>query len=558
MRHERPTTQGERSSALWGRGGRETRSSALWGRGGRSTVALFALVVSVIIPAAGIASSGSGDRGAVVPAELLAAATANPDATFDVVVQGDKSHRSPDIAKDVNENGGSLKRAFRSISGVSATVTGKQLLNLADDSHVTAITRNEELSLTTYETAEMWRAATKVSKLYGGPQTPAIAIVDSGIDSTRLDFGGRVRASVNFSSLAPNATGDQLGHGTMVASLAAGAGTPLVGTYKGAAPTSPLIDVRVTDGEGHALTSDIIAAIDWIIANKSTYNIRVANFSLAGRSATSILFDPLNKAVERLWLSGVTVVAAAGNNGSADSSVEIASPANDPFVITVGATGINKTTDTSDDTRAPWSAHGHTADGFHKPDLAAPGRWMVGAVPTGSLLSLNFSLRSMLGGYLWMSGTSFSAPVVAGAAAQILARRPDFGPDQVKGALMVSAAYLPSQGASLGAGTIDAAAAAAVTSPPNPNENLHAFVSEGEFDARKWLEHVSTNSNWTASNWTVSNWVSSNWVSSNWVASNWVASNWTLSNWTASNWTMSNWVLSNWVLSNWTVSSGIE
>jgi serine protease AprX len=555
MRHERPTTQGERSSALWGRGGRETRSSALWGRGGRSTVALFALVVSVIIPAAGIASSGSGDRGAVVPAELLAAATANPDAKFDVIVQGDKSHRSPDIAKDVTETGGSLKRAFRSISGVSATISGKQLVKLADDSHVTAITRNEKMSLTVfdgYESSEMWRAATKVSKLYGGPQTPAIAIVDSGIDSSKADFGGRVRASVNFSSLAPNATGDQLGHGTMVATLAAGAGTPLLGLFKGAAPTSPLVDVRVTDSQGQALTSDIVAAIDWIIANKSTYNIKVANFSLAGRSATSILFDPLNKAVEKLWLSGVTVVAAAGNNGSS-GPVDIASPANDPFVITVGATDINKTTDSADDQRASWSAYGHTADGFAKPDLAAPGRWMIGAVPSGSGLLSSFSLRTVLSGYMWMSGTSFSAPVVAGAAAQILARRPDFRPDQVKGALMVSATFLSSQGPALGAGTLDAAAAAAVSSPPNPNENLHAFVSEGEFDAQKWLEHVSTNSNWTASNWTASNWVASNWVASNWVASNWVASNWTMSNWTASNWTMSNWVMS-----NWTVSSDLE
>ena len=118
MRHERPSSNGEaRSSALWGRGGREVRSSALWGRGGRSSIALLALVVSVVIPASGIASDGPD---ASVPAELLAAAKANPDATFNVIVQGRREEQSDRTTEEIKENGGQLKKAFRSINGAAA------------------------------------------------------------------------------------------------------------------------------------------------------------------------------------------------------------------------------------------------------------------------------------------------------------------------------------------------------------------------------------------------------------------------------------------------------
>lgn len=542
MRHERPTTTGERSSALWGRGGRETRNSALWGRGGRSSVALLALVVSVIIPAAGIAGE---KQLAAVPADLLQAAEANEGATFDVIIQGAKGESSDDVAGELTDGNGTLKRRFGSIAGVSAEVSGKELLRLARHPHVFAITRDDKLSLTSYETAEMWRPATGVNKLYGGPQTPAIAIVDSGIDSTKVaDFGSRVVARANFSSLSPGAVGDQLGHGTMVAGLAAGAGG-LFGKYRGAAPTSPLVDVRVTDSQGQALASDVIAAIDWIIANKGQHNIRVANFSLVGNTEASFMFDPLNKAIERLWLSDVVVVAAVGNNGSPTEPSKIGAPANDPFIITVGASDIGGSTSLPDDTRAPWSAYGYTADGFRKPEVGAPGRYLVAPVPTGSVLPLTKPERVVEPGYMWMSGTSFAAPIVSGVAAQILARR-SWKPDQVKGALMLTTNYLSSQGLSLGVGEINGEAAAAVSNPPNPNENLYQFVSSNEFDAAAWAAHVSANSNWTASNWTASNWTASNWTASNWTASNWTASNWVSSNWTASNWTASNWTVSLW------------
>jgi serine protease AprX len=581
MRHERPLNGGDRSSALWGRGGRETRSSALWGRGGRSAVAFLTLLVSVVIPAAGIA--GDSQPRALVPGELISAAQANENATFKVIVQGDPRGNSKDLADGVRndlssgsgDGSSKFKRYFKSIDGVAVEITGKELLKLSQHPLVLSITRDATMSVvgngdwevTDPADAGMWRQTVGAPALWdqpaikcalsllglkldpscidkpavSAPQAPAIAIVDTGIDSSRAgDFGSRIIARANFSSIEPNVSGDPSGHGTMVAGVAAGNGS----MYPGVARNAPLVDVRVASSQGEARTSDVVAAVDWMIANKNTYNIRVANFSLVGTSNASFRVDPLDKAVEKLWFNGIVVVAAAGNNGSPSNPVGIGSPANDPFVITVGAVDINGTTSISDDTRAPWSAYGPTADGFMKPDVSAPGRWIVAPVPQSSVFVTKKANRVVAPGYMWMSGTSFSAPMVAGAAAQILARRPGLSPDQVKGALMLTASYVRAADPGAGVGEIDAAAAAAVSSPPNPNENLNQFVSGGVFDETAWSAFVKANSNWTQSNWTASNWVSSNWTASNWVSSNWTASNWVSSNWTASNWTQSNWTVS--------------
>ena len=117
----------------------------------------------------------------------------------------------------------------------------------------------------------------------------------------------------------------------------------------------------------------MIAGIDWILAHRAQYGIRVVNLSMVGNTQTSFQSDPLNKAVERLWFSGIVVVAAAGNNGTGTGEVDMsAAPGNDPFVITVGAIDQAQTSATGDDFVAPWSSYGHTVDGFAKPELSAP------------------------------------------------------------------------------------------------------------------------------------------------------------------------------------------
>src|SRR4029077_12491856 len=157
---------------------------------------------------------------------------------------------------------------------------------------------------------------------------PAIAVVDSGIDATKVgDFGARIVANVNLSSLSPHATGDDEGHGTMVAGLAAGAGS----LYPGVARNAPIVGLRTADASGASRMSDVIAACDWILQHKTQYNIRVANFSMASSAASSFRYDPLDAAVEKLWFNGIVVVAAVGNYGTAGAPVQVAhAPGNDP------------------------------------------------------------------------------------------------------------------------------------------------------------------------------------------------------------------------------------
>ena len=90
------------------------------------------------------------------------------------------------------------------------------------------------------------------------------------------------------------------------------------------------------------------------------------------------------------------------------------SPGDDPFVITVGAAALGGTVRVNDDSVAPWSAWGYTMDGFAKPEVSADGRYMVGPVPSGSSLAIQRADHIVAPGYMQLSGTSFSAPVVSG------------------------------------------------------------------------------------------------------------------------------------------------
>jgi serine protease AprX len=375
---------------------------------------------------------------------------------------------------------------------------------------------------------------------------PTIAVVDSGIDSSRADFGSRVLDQVDLSSLTPNSPGDGYGHGTFVAGIAAGG----AGGFAGVAPSANLVSVDVMNDQGEATVADIVAACDWILQNKAQYNIRVANFSLHAMDRASLFFDPLDQAVEKLWLNGVVVVTAAGNyaDNGAESGVPFA-PGNDPFVITVGASDVNDTIDTSDDTVAPWSAWGYTPDGFMKPDLSAPGRYIIGPVSAGAGLAVERPdhITSDPNGYMQLSGTSFSAPMVSGAAAMLLAQHPDWTPDQVKGALMVSASATPAATpGSLGVGELNVAAARAVATPPNPNAGLDQFVTTGTdgavtFDSAAWQAAAAANPAWGDAAWSDAAWGDAAWGDAAWSDAAWASAAWGDAAWSDAAWADAAW-----------------
>ena len=282
-----------------------------------------------------------------------------------------------------------------------------------------------------------------------------IAVIDSGI-ADAADFGARVvRVKLPGQSEAP---ADTIGHGTFVAGVAAGAST--TGQYVGIAPRATLYAINVARPTGGVYTSDVIEAIDWVLAHHKEHNIRVVNLSFSQVSPSSYLTSALDAAVERLWRAGVVVVASAGNLGE-DSAVY--APANDPFIITVGALDPNDTLAADDDQLAEWSSRGTTYDGHTKPELLAPGRHIVSTLPAGTSIANSAPLANLVApGYAMMNGTSFSAPQVSGAVAVLLQQHPEWTPDQVKSVLVRTARRVPESSA----GAIDLAAAAVFVGTP--------------------------------------------------------------------------------------------
>jgi serine protease AprX len=535
-----------RGSALWGSGKRGTgsRGNALWGSGKRRTALLTTLALMLMVPLGAGALPNPAQPAkfeAFVAPNLLSGARAHAGDTFAVIVQGKGGSQAAKAVADVMGLSKKAVKDLRSIEGVAVELTGGQILALAVDKRVTAITSDARVRLSAVPTSnEKWPHVTGVSKYWAtgtNPGAPAatIAIVDSGIEASRPEFGDRVIANVNLTTLSGNSAGDGRGHGTFVAGIAAGNITG----RSGAAPTAKVVSLDVMDDQGMARTSDVIAAADWILAHKAQYGIRVANFSLHSSVANSFRYDPLDKAVERLWFNNVVVVTAAGNYGIATgpSGVPFA-PGNDPFVITVGASDTGRSVSVNDDVAAPWSAYGYTLDGFAKPDLSAPGRFMVGPVPTTSTLYSERPDHIVAPGYIELSGTSFAAPIVSGVAALILGKHPEWTPDQVKGALMAGAKNMP-QAAPLseGVGEVNAQRSVEMASPPNPNLALNTFIVSDPitgarvFDAASWASKAKSDASWAAASWAAASWAAASWSSASWASESWSAASWASASW---------------------------
>ncbi len=552
-----------RWNALWGSRGGGSRTNALWGQG-RKAGALVACLAMMLL-GGGTSLAESGSSSAFVPKDLLDAAQARPDGTFRVIVQGAAGMDSKAVAETIKltqdtfpgKAKGVLAK-FGALSADSAELTGKQLSALADASGVTAITADAPVALTAYANKQKWPDAAQVSSSWlkaakGLLQPPTIAIIDSGVDESHPDLKGRVVASQTLTQLTPNASGDGRGHGTFVAGIAAGSDTG----YTGAIPNANIVSLDVLDDNGMGLTSDVIAACDWLLQNKDKYNIRVANFSLTTSTASSALYDPLDRAVERLWFSGIVVVAAAGNYAQdGQPSGVLYAPANDPFVITVGASDTGGDASPGNDVAAPWSSYGYTTDGFFKPELAAPGRYMNGPVPQSSTMLAEHPERQVAPGYMWMSGTSFAAPVVSGAAAYVLAMHPSWTPDQVKGALMLRAAaptgYASNGG--LGVGVVQADASAFLADgSANPNLALDAYVKTDTvtgakaFDSASWASAAKANASWNSASWASASWASASWASASWASASWASASWASASWSTASWSTASWASLTWV-----------
>jgi serine protease AprX len=462
--------------------------------------------------------------------DLLQIIDTAPASIVSVIVQ-QKFHNEA-LAEQIGQLRGKVTKNLPIINAFAAELPAWQVTHLAQNANIrwisldapvvdTACTEcvNTNNLVSAYNRAiradQVWNEAP-----YRQGQNVTVAVVDSGIQKAHPDFGSRVVKSVNIAY--PDMIFDNYGHGTYVAGIIGGNGSGSKGAYVGVAPKVNLLDVRVTSMAGAATESDVVAGLQWIYDHRAEHNIRVVNLSFNASQAQSYHTSPLNAACEVLWFNGVVVVAAAGNQGMG----AIYPPANDPFVITVGAADDKGTATLADDQVAAFSAYGVTPDGVAKPDLIAPGRNLVGPLNNlnGLLALLHPQNLLSKSNYFRMSGTSAAAPVVSGAIALLLQAEPLLTPDQVKQRLLTTAnkAWNGYDSTKAGAGYLDIYAAIHSKNLESANTGLR-ISKLLQSDATKG---TGQNTLWDSVTWSTVTWSTVTWSTVTWSTVTWSSDYW--------------------------------
>jgi subtilisin family serine protease len=240
-----------------------------------------------------------------------------------------------------------------------------------------------KLATSNFITVEAPAALTSLRETLGLPSVApttefssvGVAIIDSGI-APNADFSGRITGFYDFTNNrggAAVAPYDDYGHGTHIAGLIGGSGVQSNNEIQGVAPGVRLVGLKVLDGAGAGNTSDVIAALQFVTANKAQLNVQIVNMSLGHPIYANAANDPLVQAVQQATAAGLIVVTSAGNYGQNPVSAEtgyagVTSPCNAPSAICVGAAKTENTVQRSDDTVAPYSSRGPSwYDGYAKP-----------------------------------------------------------------------------------------------------------------------------------------------------------------------------------------------
>jgi len=318
---------------------------------------------------------------------------------------------------------------YNVIPGFAAMLTSDQIAALARDATVRRLEYDAEVHEHLYHASKSYgvdiaRTDFLVDGDMDGDATAytkddvVITILDSGIDTLHMDLdGGKVIAWKDFvsDSIAPY---DDRGHGTHCASIAAGTGDAPY-PKQGVAPGAALVGVKVLDSSGSSPSSRVIAGIDWVVANKAIYNIRILSISF-GSDGSSDGKDAVSLACNNAVDAGLVVCVSAGNKGPQKNT--IGSPAAAAKPITVGA--MSKLYTPGSYFLCDFSSRGPTKDRRVKPDICGPGLYIFAA---------KAGTRDQ---YAMMSGTSMSTPFVAGTAALMIDAKPDLTPAAIKSNLM--------------------------------------------------------------------------------------------------------------------------
>ena len=487
---------------------------------------------------------GLGAAAAVLAALVLGlgSARAHASAQTRVLVVG------PRAAAAAARHGVVLRR-LPIVGAVSATIPTSQLDALAREAGVARVVTDAPVAQTSTGAVDY----SKLSTLYPTDDDVqrtwdngydgrgvGIAIIDSGVGAS-ADFGTRL---TQVQLVGRTETVDDLnGHGTLVAGIAAGHSAD--GRFIGIAPGASVYAINVTRN-GQLFSSDVISGLQWVLDNAHTYNIRVVNLSVAETTPSSYKTSLLDLAVERVWASGTIVVVAAGNTGATQPADY--APANDPLAFTVGGMDDKGTSRLSDDVVASFSAGGAigattTMDGFAKPEILASARLVPSILKAGTTLDKQAPAANRVAtGYAKISGTSFAAPQVAGAAALLFQQHPDWSPDAVKYTLADRARIVKS-------GTIvqlDVGAAVNIWTPAGlANQGVPALVCAP--GATCLTDSGTIASLWSSASWSSASWSSGSWSSASWSSASWSSASWSSASWSSASWSgTSDWSYMTW------------
>jgi serine protease AprX len=449
-----------------------------------------------------------------------------------------------------------------------------------------------------------------------------VAVIDTGVSRVAgLNGDGKIidGPDLSFDSQSVEfAHRDSFGHGTMMASIIAGADsvgsnkrcrTCLVSSpysdtrrFVGIAPGARIVNVKVGAFDGASDVSQVIAAIDWVVqhSDDNGLHIRVISLSYGTDSTQPGEVDPLVYATDVAWRSGIVVVASAGNDGLATTSV--ADPASNPNIIAVGASDTNGTVALDDDVIPVFAQHGTES---RRVDVVAPGSHILGLKVPGSFVDANVMAGNVGSRFQRTSGTAASTAVVSGVVALLLQKYPDATPDEIKALLMTTATPVVSTSTVptalratarqmlplwQGAGVVNAddaaglplSAATAVATAPTvvtgtgtlegARGTTHLLTNgvslNGEIDAlanpwdgAAWAAGSRTGKTWDGGEWNGGTWTGdgaggAHWTTATWSGSDWSGVPWASLRYSSMRWNGSRWSGIGWDGIRWSADPG--
>ena len=439
------------------------------------------------------------------------------------------------VAADLTSAGATDVTAFDSVNVVSARLSDQALATVATDRAVLRATTDarvaavgggkngkdldrvgsqstkDSIGVAAINAADVWPLTTGAGVV--------VALMDSGIAAHPDLPSGKVIARVDLAD--DGASGlDPAGHGTHLAGIIAGHGTE----FRGVAPDARLVDIRVLDQSGEGTLRSVVAGFEWLLDNRAALGIRVLNLSFGTTQTSSYHADLLAALAESAWFAGITVVAAAGNDG--DDIGTISTPGADPFIITAGSFDDQGTRNEQDDRQSAFSSRGPTKDGFTKPDVLAPGRRVVSLRSTGSQAAAlqpdvdpGKSDKNSNNLYTRMSGTSVSSAMVSGVAALVLSFHASYTPTKTKGAIVALGRSIT------GSPTRAVMAPSAVFAFPRA-VNSQLLPSRLLMSALESSGLLGSGTTWEGVTWEGVTWESVTWESVSWESVTWESVSW--------------------------------